>query len=101
LAGIPVTAGFIGKFYVLAAGASTAKWVLAITLVLTSGIGLYYYLRIIVALYSEPGRQLASPSRAGIAPAVVLAALMVLLIWFGVFPRGLLSMIRNAVAGVS
>src|SRR5262249_8867980 len=48
LAGIPLTAGFLGKFYVVAAGASSARWALILTLVTTSGIGLYYYLRIIV-----------------------------------------------------
>ena len=57
LAGIPATMGFLAKFYVLAAGASATQWSLIIILVMTSAIGLFYYLRILVALYS------ASPER--------------------------------------
>ena len=62
LAGIPATMGFLAKFYVLAAGASATQWSLIIILVMTSAIGLFYYLRILVALYS------ASPERRGIHP---------------------------------
>src|SRR5690625_6971848 len=54
LAWIPLTAGFIGKFLVLLAGAGVAKWLLAIVLVLSSVIGLYYYLRLIVGMI-RPG----------------------------------------------
>ena len=46
--------GFLGKFYVLAAGAAAAAWPLIIILVVTSVAGLFYYLRIVVALYSAP-----------------------------------------------
>ena len=51
LAGIPLTAGFLGKFYVVAAGASATVWWLVIALVVTSVIGLYYYLRVVVIMY--------------------------------------------------
>src|ERR1700732_677125 len=51
LAGIPLTAGFLGKFYVIAAGASQSRWVLLFTLVVSSTIGLVYLLRIIAAMY--------------------------------------------------
>jgi NADH-quinone oxidoreductase subunit N len=47
LAGIPLTAGFIGKFYVLGSGVQQHLWLPVIVLVLSSVIGLYYYLRII------------------------------------------------------
>ena len=51
LAGIPLTAGFIAKFYVITAGAKTQLWVLLAILVINSVIGLFYYLRIAVYLY--------------------------------------------------
>lgn len=44
LAGIPLIAGFLGKFRVIAAGASQSRWVLLFTLVVSSTIGLFYYL---------------------------------------------------------
>ena len=97
LAGIPATMGFLAKFYVLAAGASATKWSLIIVLVTTSTIGLFYYLRILVALYSAaPVRQVFIQP---VVPAsgVVLALLTALLIWFGVYPAPLLDMIQRDV----
>jgi len=99
LAGIPATVGFLGKFYVLAAGASAAAWALILILVLTSVAGLFYYLRIVVALYSAPPEpapvQTVSPRG-----AFVVVVLAVLLIYFGVYPSPLLNLIRTTMAGL-
>ncbi len=54
LAGIPLTAGFVGKFYVMAAGIGSALWLLVTMLVINSAIGLFYYLRIIIVIFSAP-----------------------------------------------
>jgi NADH-quinone oxidoreductase subunit N len=98
LAGIPATMGFLGKFYVLAAGASVAAWPLVIVLVLTSVVGLFYYLRILVTLYSAP-TAIPTPTRSlAWSSAFVLCGLAVLLVWLGVFPESLLNLIRTAVA---
>lgn len=56
LAGIPLTVGFIAKFYAVAAGVDGGHGVLLGTLVAGSIIGLYYYLRIIVAMTAAAGR---------------------------------------------
>jgi NADH-quinone oxidoreductase subunit N len=101
LAGIPATMGFLGKFYVLAAGAAAAAWPLIIILVVTSVAGLFYYLRIVVALYSaptEPAAPIQMVSRGG---AFILVALSILLIWFGVYPTPLLNLIRTTMAGLN
>jgi NADH-quinone oxidoreductase subunit N len=50
LAGIPLTAGFVGKFYIVAAGVDAHLWALLIILVINSVIGLFYYLRIVTAM---------------------------------------------------
>ena len=90
LAGIPLTAGFLGKFYVIAAGASQSRWVLLFTLVASSTIGLFYYLRIIVAMYSQPegpGLEAESSTRPLPLPATLaLAALTGLIFLLGVYP---------------
>ena len=90
LAGIPITAGFLGKFYVIAAGASESRWVLLFTLVASSTIGLFYYLRIIVAMYSEPegpGLEAESSTRPLPLPATLaLTALTGLIFLLGVYP---------------
>lgn len=101
LAGIPLTAGFIGKFYIVAAGASAGMWALIVILVVTSAIGLFYYLRIVVAMYSD-----APDGTPAIAPALpvgavaVLGVLTVALFWLGVYPTSLLDTIRAAAAGM-
>lgn len=96
LAGIPVTAGFIGKFYIVAAGVSSAIWALIVILVVSSVIGLFYYLRIIAAMYA-PSRQEAAMSAVSISSATVavLGVLTGLLLWFGVYPEPLLRIIRG------
>ena len=53
LAGIPLTAGFIGKFYIIAAGVQSALWMLIILLVINIFISLFYYLRIIIAMSAD------------------------------------------------
>jgi len=53
-AGIPLTAGFIGKFYLVSFAADHALWSLLAALIVGSGIALAYYLPIIFALFCEP-----------------------------------------------
>ena len=101
LAGIPATMGFLAKFYVLAAGASATQWSLIIILVTTSTIGLFYYLRILVALYSASPEREVSTQPVAPSGGVVLAVLISLLIWFGLYPAPLLDVIqRHAVPSV-
>jgi NADH-quinone oxidoreductase subunit N len=102
LAGIPLTAGFIGKFYILTAGVGSALWWLVIVLVVSSAIGLYYYLHIIVVMYlhtTEEEQAVAVPALP-LAGGVVLALLMMTMLWLGVYPTPLLEMIRSAIAGL-
>src|SRR5258708_10365664 len=86
LAGIPATMGFVGKFYILASGANASAWLLVFVLALTSVIGLFYYLRIVVTLFSEVPETQSSMQRLEWGTAFVLGGLAVLLIWFGVYP---------------
>ncbi len=98
LAGIPVTAGFLGKFYVVAAGAGAALWPLVIVLVVTSTIGLFYYLRVLAVLYEQaPSRPVANVPAAG---TLALVCLAVLLVWLGVYPSLFLDTIRAAIASL-
>jgi NADH-quinone oxidoreductase subunit N len=98
LAGIPLTAGFLGKFYVLAAGASTATWTLVIILIISSTIGLVYYLRLIVAMFTESDRVATDGSRTtpGVIPGIALAALTLALFVLGIYPGPLWTAIRAA-----
>ncbi|HZT69199.1 MAG TPA: NADH-quinone oxidoreductase subunit N [Terriglobia bacterium] len=100
LAGIPLTAGFVGKFFLVAAGASSELWTLIFILVVTSVIGLFYYLRILVAMYKSPaeaGEAAAAVPSLSHSGSYALAALTVLLLWIGVYPAPLLDAIHHAV----
>ncbi len=100
LAGIPLTAGFIGKFYVVAAGAGSALWLLVITLVINSAIGLYYYLRIIVAMFTPAAAETAVVPRLPLTGSLMLVILTILLLWLGIYPGPLMETIRFMARGL-
>jgi NADH-quinone oxidoreductase subunit N len=98
LAGIPLTAGFVGKFYIVVAGAGSALWLLVLCLVGASAIGLFYYLRIVGALYASlPKEKENHPTQASLSLAggLVLAVLLILLVWLGVYPAPLVHLIQG------
>lgn len=105
LAGIPLTMGFVAKFYVFAAGVESALWLLLAALVVGSAVGLFYYLRVIVFLFmpgDTAGTMPVAPAPGAPAPVagpVVLAALTVLLVWLGVYPGPIMAVIRGTAAG--
>ncbi len=94
LAGMPLTAGFVGKFYVIAAGASSALWMVVIIMIVNSVIGLFYYLRIIVVMFSALDKESEIPVRRSRSGSAVLTALAILLIWLGVYPGPMIEIIR-------
>ena len=97
LAGIPLTAGFLAKFYVIAAGASAAHWVLILVLAVTSGIGVYYYLRVIVALFHAEAEVRPAAPALPAASGLLLGVLTAALLWLGIYPAPMLALIRSTV----
>jgi len=105
LAGIPLTGGFLAKFYVFAAGVESSLWVLVVSMVINSAIALFYYLRIVVAMFAVPpaaaeGVPLAAATAAtpGSGAGMVLLALTGLMVWLGVYPGPLLGLIGTTVS---
>jgi len=97
LAGIPLTAGFIGKFYIFTSGADARLWGLLLAIIAGSGLGLYYYLRIIVVMSMNIEATANEPevsSNAWISIAI-LSALSLLLVWFGIYPDHLVTIIQS------
>ncbi|MDH4298628.1 MAG: NADH-quinone oxidoreductase subunit N, partial [Cyclobacteriaceae bacterium] len=97
LAGIPLTAGFIGKFYIVAAGVGNGQWLLVLMLAVNSAIGLYYYIKIIATMFEpyekeRPSDQLY-PS-IYIVSGVTMAVLTLLLVWIGTNPSGIMDLIQ-------
>lgn len=99
LAGIPLTAGFIGKFYVVAAGVQSQQWWLLGALVLGSAIGVFYYLRVMVTLFMvEPNlRRHDAPLHWGQqAGGLMLLFVALLAFVLGVYPQPLLELVQHA-----
>jgi len=99
LAGIPMTLGFIGKFYVLATGVSAHLWWLTGAVVAGSAIGIYYYLRVTVSLFlSAPASlQRDTPNNwAFTAGGIVVLISAILVVVFGVYPQPLIHLVQIA-----
>ena len=102
-AGFPPTAGFLGKFYIFRSGvdvyaqtAETAMLVLVIVGVLTSVVGAFYYLKVLVYMYMKPAEREFEPLRyQGTRWAVAICAIMTL--YIGLFPAKAIDISRDAV----
>ncbi len=97
LAGIPPTAGFVGKFYIFSAAVQAGYIWLAILGVLNSLVSVYYYLRITVLMYMRPAEADLGPVifTPGLTTALLLTALGTL--WIGIFPGFLYNLAVNSV----
>jgi NADH-quinone oxidoreductase subunit N len=101
LAGIPLTVGFIGKFYLFTVGIKGALWWLLVALVIGSAIGIYYYLRILYTMTEQPSLDNASsPSSAqtqslSSVAKFVICLLIFLMLYLGVLPQPFIEQIGN------
>jgi NADH-quinone oxidoreductase subunit N len=96
LLGLPVTAGFFGKFYIFKAAVNSHLIWLAILMAVNSVIGAYYYLRLIVVMYMrEPSAETASsaPMRFPLSINLVLAVAAAGTVYFGLFPNQVLNFV--------
>jgi NADH-quinone oxidoreductase subunit N len=90
LLGLPVTAGFLGKFYIFKAAVDSGLIWLAVLMAINSIIGAYYYIRLIVVMYMrEPNAETAvvPAGRFPVAVYFVIVATAVGAVYFGVFPN--------------
>lgn len=91
LAGIPLTAGFFAKYYMLASAIKAGGYVwLVIVAVLFAAVSVYYYFRVIQAMYFKPG-DAATVEEVTPAFKATLIGLTALIILFGILPQSLLN----------
>ncbi len=98
LAGIPPTAGFIGKFFVFRAAFEAGHPLLVICAVLASCIAAYPYLRVVMLMYMKPPEQEVTLNLTGylfVGLTISLAGVLV----FGVWPGPLIDFARSCCAG--
>ncbi|MGE7778072.1 NADH-quinone oxidoreductase subunit N [Chitinophaga sp. NPDC101104] len=90
LAGIPLTAGFFAKYFVLSAAVQQGDLLWLVILgVLCAAVSAYYYFRVIIAMYFKPGEADAQGVTPGFKAMLVVAAAIVIVL--GIFPNLLLQ----------
>jgi len=91
LAGIPVTAGFIAKFYLILEGMKAGLLILVFSMIINSVIGLYYYLRVITSMFSTADK--AELPVISILGKITLAIITTGILVLGVYPGWLIDFI--------
>jgi NADH-quinone oxidoreductase subunit N len=86
LAGIPLTMGFIGKFYILSQATIAHAWWLIVTLVIGSGIGLAYYLPIIFTLFEKEDCTELQANKRPIIEHFLVYSFIIIGLLLGIFP---------------
>jgi NADH-quinone oxidoreductase subunit N len=87
LAGFPTTAGFFGKFFLFRAAIHSHLIGLTIIALLTSVISVYYYFRVVVAMYMREGQPRASTASLPMALRTALAVSVIGIFYLGLFPN--------------
>ncbi|MEO7317157.1 MAG: proton-conducting transporter membrane subunit, partial [Ginsengibacter sp.] len=93
LAGVPLTSGFIADFYLLQAGAGSELWLLMFSLIASAVIGLFYYLRVVIAIFSRKESPGLFYEKISFSTGFAFTILLVLLLWLAVYPTNLLNII--------
>ncbi len=94
LAGLPLTAGFMTKFYLIAIGLNDSNWFLVWLLIINSAIGLYYYLRVVFVMFrpiEAENKRIALPALG----SLVIAAIFLAILWMGLTPEFILKTIAD------
>jgi NADH-quinone oxidoreductase subunit N len=95
LAGVPLTAGFFGKFFVFAAAIGQGHYVLSAIGIVTVGAGFYYYLKVVRAMYwLDPASETAIP----VSPlaSFTITCLVASIFLFGIYPRPIMDALSEA-----
>jgi NADH-quinone oxidoreductase subunit N len=100
LAGIPPTAGFVGKFYIFSAAVQSGFVGLAVIGVLASLVSVYYYFRVVVVMYfmESAGEIPLAPRSAPATVALVIAAAATLAL--GLFPSPFITAASRTLVAV-
>lgn len=97
LAGIPATAGFMGKFFLFAAAVESRNYALVVIALIASAIGIYYYLRIIVLMYMRDPLPESPPINVPILAGIVIVIMIAGTLYLGIYPKTILNLASEAV----
>jgi len=94
LAGVPFTAGFIGKFFIFYAAIAQHQTILVIVGVLTVGCGFYYYLKVVRAMYWQSTTNSSKIPMNGLS-RLAISGLVIATIWLGVYPQPIFDALKR------
>jgi len=106
LAGVPFTAGFLGKFFIFYAAIAQHQTALVVVGVITVGCGFYYYLKVVRAMYwpaptasygvtgGQSGDRIHTIPVSGLS-RLALSVLIIATIWLGIYPQSILDALKN------
>jgi len=94
LAGVPFTAGFLGKFFIFYAAILQRQIALVVIGVITVGCGFYYYLKVVRAMYWQPANKAENIPISGLS-RLAISALIAATIWLGVYPQPILNILKR------
>src|SRR5213596_1382399 len=94
LAGVPFTAGFLGKFFIFYAAVLQRQIALVVIGVITVGCGFYYYLKVVRAMYWQPAAKIDNISVSTLS-RIAIGALIAATIWLGVYPQPILDALKR------
>jgi NADH-quinone oxidoreductase subunit N len=93
LAGVPFTAGFLGKFFIFDAAIRHQETALVVVGVITVACGFYYYLKVVRAMYWEDSPNDTAVPLSGLS-RVTMSAMIAAIIFLGVYPQPILDALR-------
>jgi NADH-quinone oxidoreductase subunit N len=94
LSGVPLTAGFLGKFLVFKVAYESRQFLLLVLGIVTVGCGFYYYLKVVRAMYWQTAVGNNSVIPVSRLSTVTISALVLLIFVFGIFPQFGLGLLR-------
>jgi NADH-quinone oxidoreductase subunit N len=94
LAGLPFTAGFLGKFYIFYAAVLQRQIALVVVGVITVGCGFYYYLKVVRAMYWQSSAKSDKISVNGLS-RLAISALIIGTICLGIYPQPILDALKR------
>lgn len=98
LAGLPPTAGFLGKYLLFQAALEGGFITLSVIGILTVIISIYFYLKVIVVLYMPAEQSAIEPPAAGFFGTFVCGLVLVLIFWLGIYPAPTLDSIAKIIS---
>jgi len=94
LAGVPLTAGFFGKFFIFYAAIAQRQTALVVVGVITVACGFYYYLKVVRAMYWQPAAKVDNIP-VNVLSRLAMSALIIAIIGLGIYPVPILEALRR------